>query len=744
MNRRRYPSKKLSQTGKQVNFRKKSRIPKIRPGADAGLKKVFASIGIPDKKPFTPDPFQVDALSAIEKTDCLVTAPTGSGKTWIARQAMARIYEKGHKSWYASPLKALSNSKYNEFSSFFGAGKVGILTGDRKENPDAPVIVGTTEILRNQLYDAMHYGETLPFELVILDEAHFLGDEDRGVVWEEIMIYLPVRIPLLLLSATIGNARQIARWLYKIRSKKCIVVEESKRPVPLYPIFLHPSGTLFPLLSTKNSKGKRRIYKKVVEYISTKRPPLFAAPRRLPPFDEILRILKKYNLLPAIFFLKSRADCDRALDLCMENRPCNREHEILLSEKIEELTAQSFHIAHHRQRWHLEHLAVGAHHSGQLPAWKMVIETLMTEGLLDAVFATSTVAAGVNFPARTVLFLNSDRFNGVEFKPLSPTEFHQMTGRAGRRGMDNIGFAIAIPDKFMDIRLTAKLVNSSSSDVISRIKINFSMVLNLLLSHTPGQIENLLEKSFATYQLAKGKPCFAEASDYALQLRPDKTQGREGHHASPSASHGKEGEGKRSFQKIVSDDNKILWRDFLRHLDFLKEKKYVNSNDRLTDDGIWASQLRVDQPLLIGEGFRLKIFPESDPALLAAIIASLVEERDADDNIDKKFFPKRLLTSFLNVKKRLRPFSKEMASHGFEVRQLYLRPAVAMYAWATGQSWEEVVSVSELEEGTLAMLVMRTADNLRHIRALAGVFPEASKTAGTAIELILREPVVAE
>ncbi len=733
--RRRYPSQKPRQTGKQVNFRKKSRIPKIKPDADAALKKVFASIGIPDKKPFTPDPFQLEAVSAIEKTDCLVTAPTGSGKTWIARQAMARIYENGRKSWYASPLKALSNSKYNEFSSFFGPGNVGILTGDRKENPNAPVIVGTTEILRNQLYDAMHYGETLSVDLVILDEAHFLGDEDRGVVWEEIMIYLPPRIPLLLLSATIGNARQIARWLYKIRSKKCIVVEESKRPVPLYPIFLHPSGTLYPLMSPKNSKGKKRIYKKVVEYMSTKRPPLLAAPRRLPPFDEILLILKKYNLLPAIFFLKSRADCDRALDLCMENRPGNREDEILLFEKIEELTAKSSHIAHHRQRWHLEHLAVGAHHSGQLPAWKMVIETLMTQGLLDAVFATSTVAAGVNFPARTVLFLNSDRFNGVEFKPLSPTEFHQMTGRAGRRGMDNIGFAIAIPDKFMDIRLTAKLVNSRPSDVISQIKINFSMVLNLLLSHTPGQIEDLLEKSFATYQLTKGRHQASPlASGFASQLRPDKTPKK-----------GKiKGEGRWGFQKIAADDNKFLWRDFLRHLDFLKEKKYVNSNDRLTDDGIWASKLRVDQPLLIGEGFRLRIFPESDPALLAAIIASLVDERGADDNIDNKFFPKRLLTSFLNVKKRLRPFSKEMASRGFEVMQLFLRPAVAMYAWATGQSWEEVVSVSDLEEGTLAMLVLRTADNLRHIRALAGVFPEASKTAETAIELILREPVVTE
>ncbi|MDY6792925.1 MAG: DEAD/DEAH box helicase [Thermodesulfobacteriota bacterium] len=730
--RRRYPSKKPRAKGKQVNFPKKSRIAKIKPGAEAGLKKVFASIGVPHKKPFTPDPFQLEALSVIESADCLVTAPTGSGKTWIARQAMARIYEKGQKAWYASPLKALSNAKYNEFSSFFGSGNVGILTGDRKENPDAPVIVGTTEILRNQLYDAMHDGKSLSVDLVILDEAHFLGDEDRGVVWEEIMIYLPPRISLLLLSATIGNAKQIAGWLNHMRSNKCIVVEEINRPVPLCPLFLHPSGMLFPFLAGKELKGKKRIHPKVVEYLNVRHPPLFAPPRRLPPFDDILRVLKKYNLLPAIFFLKSRADCDRALDLCMKNRSSGSEQETRLAERIEKLTLQRSHIANHRQRWHLEHLAVAAHHSGQLPAWKLVVETLMTEGLLNAVFATSTVAAGVNFPARTVVFLNSDRFNGVEFKPLSPTEFHQMTGRAGRRGMDNIGFTVAIPGRFMDLRLVAKLVTSMPSDVISQIKINFSMVLNLLLSHTPGQIEDLLEKSFATYQIAKGKPCFAKA-----------TQGR-GQKGLSCVAAGEAGKGLRIFKQVSVTDNKLLWRNFLRHLDFLKEKKYVDNNDRLTDDGIWASRLRVDQPLLLGEGFRQRIFPESDPALLAAIVASFVDERDADDHIDKKSFPKRLLTSFVKVKKRLGPFSTEMASRGFEVRKLFLRPAVAMYIWATGHSWEKVVSVSDLEEGTFAMLVLRTADHLRHIRALADVFPEVLITAQTALELILREPVLDE
>ena len=191
-------------------FRKPSGTPQIKPGADAGLKKVFATIGVPRSRPFAPDSFQTRALAAVEHTDCLVSVPTGAGKTWIAEQAIARIREKGGSCWYACPLKALSNAKYAEFSDIFGTKNVGILTGDRKENPDAPIIVGTTEILRNQLYDAMSRGQSLATDFVVLDEAHFLGDEDRGVVWEEIMIYLPARIPLLMLSATIGNAEQIA------------------------------------------------------------------------------------------------------------------------------------------------------------------------------------------------------------------------------------------------------------------------------------------------------------------------------------------------------------------------------------------------------------------------------------------------------------------------------------------------------------------------------------------------------
>lgn len=688
---------------------KKPPFASLAAGADPKLKRIFGSIGTPEQIPFKPDPFQIEALKAIRKGDCLVTAPTGSGKTWIAEQVIRIMLLKHRKAWYASPLKALTNSKYADFSQIFGPENIGILTGDRKENLDAPIIVGTTEIIRNQLYDAMHHGEDLQADFVILDEAHFLGDEDRGVVWEESMIYLPVRIPLLLLSATIGNAHQIAQWLESIRGKRCAVVEETVRPVPLFPIFLHPSGTLFPLLSgNEGAKERARLHPKVYKTINSKKAPRLSYAHQLPPMGAILEILKKYRLLPAIFFLKSRADCDNALIMCSaQSREEDLNRATMRRQKIEDLISLSPHVASHKQMKYLNNMAVGAHHSGQLPAWKLIVETLMTEGLLDAVFATSTVAAGVNFPARTIVILNSDRFNGREFLPLTSTEFHQMTGRAGRRGMDNIGFAVLLPGKFMDTQLIAQLFAAPASGVFSQIKIDFSMALNLLLSHTPDQVKELLDKSFAAFLMKRG--------------------------------------GNRNYDDSLSQaDARYLWQDFLRHLDFLKEKEYVADDNRLSDDGQWASQLRIDHPLMVAEGFRNRLFPASDPATLAAIMASFVNERETnDDAIDMSKTPKNLFKNFKKIDAGLKSFAMEMRSKGFESPTLYFMPCLTIYLWARGAPWEKVLEVSEMAEGDLAMLILRTSDNLRHIGNIGQVFPDAAQTAIEAIELILRDPVVA-
>jgi len=663
---------------------------RMKPEAEAGLHETFSRIGKPPTILFRPDRFQRDALEAVNKTDCLVTAPTGAGKTWIAEQAIARIYTGGGRCWYASPLKALTNAKWVEFTERFGQRKVGILTGDTKENVDAPIVVGTTEILRNQLYDAMHRGEDLDFDLVILDEAHFLGDRERGVVWEEIMIYLPARINLLLLSATIGNAGEIASWLESIRGKPCTIIEEKTRPVPLYPLFLHPSGRMMPLLSEK------KLYRKIISFLD-KEATIYRRGDPLPPFDDIIRVLRKFRLLPAIFFLKSRNECNVAVGT-IKGTP-SRKNKETFKDDFQTILAQFPYLKNHGQLGSLLNRRVGAHHGGQLPAWKFTVEMMMKKGYLDAVFATSTVAAGVNFPARSVVLLNSDQFNGHEFLPLNATEFHQMTGRAGRRGQDNIGFMIAIPQRYMDTAHLKNLYFMEPERIKSRIKNDFSMALNLLLSHTPDDIRNIFKRSLASFQ---------------------------------------------ERNKKRSKTGRDLWRDFQRHLMFLKDEGFVDENGHLTEKGMWTSQLRLDQPLLVAECIENKAFPRGDEALLAAAVAPFVYDRDANIVIRRRQQSKKMLAAYDTVISIIAPFVQRMTEAGFEVTPLPLWASVALYWWAKEVEWSFITKQLNVADGDLTMLISRTADNLHQIASLRATHREIAEWAARARSVILREPVVFE
>jgi len=662
---------------------------RMQPEIEPALKNVLAKIGKPPSSSFIPDDFQLEALKAIKRTDCLVTAPTGVGKTWIAEQAIRTVFNNGGRSWYASPLKALTNAKWVEFGNHFESANVGILTGDTKENTDAPIIVGTAEILRNQLYDVMHHGDNLNCELVILDEAHYLGDHARGVVWEEILIYLPVRVNVLLLSATIGNGDEIAAWLSSIREKECVVVKKEKRPVPLYPLFLHPSGKIMPYLE------KKKLFSGLIRFLENRRARWGGRP---PGFGQIINILEEFQLLPAIFFLKSRSECDAALKSCFKGAT-NEENERFACD-LQEMINRFPYLRNHKQLDYLERARVAAHHGGQLPAWKFLVETMMKQGNLRAIFATSTVAAGVNYPARTIVLFNSDLFNGSNFSPLSSTEFHQMTGRAGRRGRDNIGFMLAVPGRFMDITHLKKLFFKKPDDILSKIRNDFSMILNLLLSQTPEEIRAIFEKSLASYQLRQGRK-------------------------------------KRAGAEEVN-----LWDDCRRHLDFLKAEGFVDENNRLTESGVWASKLRLDHPLLIAECLKKKTFPRRDEKLLAAMVAPFVYDGGQDIKITHKKISRKLSQAHRNVNVAIAALSERMAAAGFPTTALYLWTSSVVYDWAWGEDWDEIVQKMGIADGDLAMLVLRTADNLRQIASLKETHPEIASLAAAARETILREPVV--
>jgi superfamily II RNA helicase len=663
----------------------------FRPEIAPSLKNILAKIGKPHPQPFVPDAFQLRALDAIQKTDCLVIAPTGSGKTWIAREAIMSVIDKGGRAWYASPLKALSNSKWIEFGLHFEPENVGIITGDTKENTQAPIIVGTTEILRNQLYDAMHEGADLQCDLVILDEAHFLGDADRGVVWEEIMIYLPARIHLLLLSATIGNGEEIAGWLETIRKKKCVVVKEEKRPVPLYPLFLHPSGCLHPFLEGN------KVSRAVTESIRSKDRPKRRG-GETPDYAGIIRLLETFNLLPAIFFLKSRAECDAALKARGMLPPLSydAQRENSLGELLERFPS----LVHHRQLKALRTAGIAAHHGGQLPAWKMLVEEMMNRGHLRVIFATSTVAAGVNFPARTIVLFNSDLFNGNDFDPLSATEFRQMTGRAGRRGQDKIGFMLAVPGRFMDINHIQRLLFKEAEHIVSRLKNDFAMVLNLLLSQTPQDVHHIFERSFAAYQQSK------------------------------------------RHREAAGSAALSLWKDFLRHMRFLQREGFVEKTGRLTEDGRWASKLRLDYPLLVAQCLRENVLSGKDEKILAGIIAMFAYDRESEIRLTGGDYPPNLQLALRRALQTVRPLVRRMQTAGFAVAKLHPAAGAAVFAWAQGHSWESVVRLSGIAEGDMATLLLRTADNLRQIASLKDAYPETAECALRAREVILREPVL--
>ncbi|HWW76889.1 MAG TPA: DEAD/DEAH box helicase, partial [Pyrinomonadaceae bacterium] len=399
-------------------------------------------------------------------------------------------------------------------SDEFGEENVGILTGDRKERSDAPLIVGTTEVYRNQLFDALRRGEQLQADLVVLDEAHYLADEERGHVWEEAIILTPPRVRMLLLSATVGRAEEFADWIAEVRGHACRVVSRpGARPVPLRAAFLFPDGGLTPLYDerghfnneiarfTQSAKAERQ-----GQHGRFQRGPQRRSGMPEMPPSILLAALGSYDLLPAIVFLPTRRRCDEAAAEAAyaPRRGVGPERREARRRLLEELTELYPEVRKHRHWDMVLRGGVASHHAGHLPAWKLAIEKLMSAGLLDAIFATMTVAAGVDFPARTVVLENIDVRRGHGWQTLTASELQQMTGRAGRRGRDQVGFIVAAPGLHQNPQKLSTLLHADPEPLESQFRATYTTLLNLLDAYgTFAQVREIAERSYARRDAAE-------------------------------------------------------------------------------------------------------------------------------------------------------------------------------------------------------------------------------------------------
>jgi ATP-dependent RNA helicase HelY len=464
---------------------------------------------------FQLDDFQLKACEALERgSGVLVCAPTGAGKTVVGEFAVFLALREGRKCFYTTPIKALSNQKFHDLVQVHGPEKVGLLTGDNAINGDAPVVVMTTEVLRNMLYAKSPALQGLSY--VVMDEVHYLADRFRGAVWEEVIIHLPDSVTLVSLSATVSNAEEFADWLVTVRGQTEVVVSEH-RPVPLWQHML-VGKRMFDLFHDAEAAKSHEVHPELLRHtrevarrlemgeIRGGRGRGVRSKRVLVHRPEIIERLDREGLLPAIVFIFSRAGCDAAVQQCLQaglrlTSPEERTQIRAIVERRmssvpgEDLTALGY------WEW-LDGLERGlaAHHAGLLPLFKEIVEALFVQGLVKAVFATETLALGINMPARCVVLERLVKYNGEAHVDLTPGEYTQLTGRAGRRGIDVEGHAVVVWGPDIDPRHVAGLASTRTYPLRSSFRPSYNMAVNLVGSVGADRARDLLEASFAQFQ----------------------------------------------------------------------------------------------------------------------------------------------------------------------------------------------------------------------------------------------------
>lgn len=641
------------------------------------------------------DRFQQEAMDAIDRGESvLVSAPTGSGKTMIADYAAGRAVRGGKKAFYTTPLKALSNQKFSELVDRYGAEQVGLLTGDVSHQPRAPIVVMTTEVLRNMLFSRSAVLGDLA--VIILDEVHYLQDPSRGSVWEEVLVLTPPGVMFVSLSATVNNALDFGAWLTSVRGTTRVVVE-TQRPVTLhhhYAVAERGSNhmTMLPLFrgGKANPDGLR-----LDERTRRDSRNRFRSPRR----TEVAEHLSEAGMLPAITFIFSRAACDDATRQCLADglRLTTPEERLriraITEEAVDRLSDDDLRTLGYGQWSAALEAGIAPHHAGLVPAFRQAVERCFSDGLLKLVFATETLALGINMPARTVVVERFSKFRGSESSALTAGEYQQLTGRAGRRGMDTIGHAVILWSHSTTFASVAATASARPPDLTSSFHPTYNLAVNLVRRWSKEEAHGLLAASYGQWQAPPGS--------VSLPVQLD------------------------------------------RRLAVLESRGYIEGW-RITDAGLLLASIYHESDLLVAEAIRAGVLDGLEPTLLAGVVSGFTYEARRLNEEYREPRQRRVLERLSLLDSMAGDLRTEERRNGLRrTRRPHSGLARSVVSWAQGGLLSSVLRECDVAPGDFVRNIRQLIDLVRQIANL-GVAPETVESATLAVSLLRRGVVAAD
>jgi ATP-dependent RNA helicase HelY len=730
------------------------------------------------------DPFQISACHAVEDgKGVLVAAPTGAGKTVVGEFAAYFALQAGKKCFYTTPIKALSNQKYSEFVAKFGEDRVGLLTGDTSINGEADILVMTTEVLRNMLYAGSNTLTNLG--CVVMDEVHYLADKFRGAVWEEVLIHLMESVQVISLSATVSNAEEFGEWLGEVRGDTEVIVSEI-RPIPLFQhvligsrlmdLFEQP-GRINPEILQREREAIRR------SSLGRNRRGRFAEPSDRMSRADIIEKLQRENLLPAITFIFSRVGCDAAVKQCLhaglrltspEERVEIRQTALRYTQNIaeEDLEVLGF------EEWltALER-GIAAHHAGLLPSFKGAVEDLFQRGLVKAVFATETLALGINMPARTVVLEKLIKFNGEAHVPITPGEYTQLTGRAGRRGIDIEGNAVIQWSPTVDSASAAGLASTRTYPLRSSFSPTYNMAINLISRFGRETARRSLESSFAqfqadravvglTRQIRKNETLIAELmkdaqchlgdfSEYARLRRSIKEvevllgrrdqrktfdNRQRGHmegelsdlrkaikahschgcaeredHARLAERAGRLTRENDGLTARVENRTHVIAKTFDQICQVLDHLEYIDG-EKPTTQGKILTKIYAESDLLLTESIRRGLLDDLNATELLSVVSCMIFESRSQENLAPKLPSQKVTSTLTEIISLWAALEKIENDFGVKTqREPDAGFCFISYKWASGNSLNSVLKGSDMSVGDFVRSTKQLVDLLNQI-----------------------------